>query len=73
MSPLLARLRHADEHQGCPLIGVERKGPADGQSDANDPQGTLVKLLRAPAGDAISLLAELSPLASQNHHDPCFA
>src|SRR5882762_3504173 len=36
----LARLRHADEHQGCPLIGVERKGPADGQSDANDPQRT---------------------------------
>jgi hypothetical protein len=26
---LLARLRHADEHQECPLIGVDRKGPAD--------------------------------------------
>ena len=25
------------EHQGCPLIGVNRKGPAHGQSDAIDP------------------------------------
>jgi hypothetical protein len=36
-----ARLRHADEHQECPLIGVDRKGPADGQSDAIDPEQTL--------------------------------
>jgi hypothetical protein len=31
---MLAPLRHADEHQECPLIGVGRKGPADGQSNA---------------------------------------
>jgi hypothetical protein len=36
--PLLARLRQAVEHQECPLIGIDRKGPADGQSDAIDPQ-----------------------------------
>ena len=40
--PLLAPLRHADEHRGCPLIGVERKGPADGQVDAIDPDRTSV-------------------------------
>ncbi len=38
--PPLARLRHADEHQECLLIGVDRKGPADGQSDAIDPKAT---------------------------------
>jgi hypothetical protein len=34
---LLARLRRADEQQECLLIGVDRKGPADGRSDAIDP------------------------------------
>jgi len=34
---LLARLRHADEPQECLLIGVDRKGPPHGQSDAIDP------------------------------------
>jgi hypothetical protein len=38
--PNLARLRHADEHQECPLIGADRKGPPDGQSDAIDPGRT---------------------------------
>jgi hypothetical protein len=33
----LATLRHADEPQDCLLIGVDRKGPAHGQSDAIDP------------------------------------
>jgi hypothetical protein len=35
---MLARLRHADEHHECLLIGVDRKGLADGQSDAIDPE-----------------------------------
>jgi hypothetical protein len=30
---LVARLRHADEHQECLLIGVDRMGSADSQSD----------------------------------------
>jgi hypothetical protein len=34
---LLAPLRRADEYQECPLIGVDRKGLADGQSNAIDP------------------------------------
>ena len=38
---ILARLRHADEHQEYLLIGVDRKGPADGQSDAIDPSRPL--------------------------------
>jgi hypothetical protein len=29
---LLAPLRHADEHQECLLIEVDRKGPADGNA-----------------------------------------
>jgi len=35
---LLAPLKRADERQKCLLIGMDRKGLADGQSDANDPQ-----------------------------------
>ena len=34
----LARLRPADEYQGCPLIEVDRKEPTDGKSDAIDPK-----------------------------------
>jgi hypothetical protein len=30
-------LKHADERQECLLLGVDRKGAADGQSDANSP------------------------------------
>jgi hypothetical protein len=34
---LLARLRHANLLRECPVIGVDRKWPAHGQNDANDP------------------------------------
>jgi hypothetical protein len=34
----LAPLKHADERQECLLLGVDRKGPADGQGDAVDPE-----------------------------------
>ena len=40
MSPEVASLRRADEHQGCLLIEVDRKGPSDGQSDAIEPVQT---------------------------------
>ncbi len=36
----VAPLRHADEHQECLLIGVDRKRPPDGQSEAIDPSAT---------------------------------
>jgi hypothetical protein len=39
---LLAPLTHADEPQECPLIGVDRSGPAHGQSDAIDPLRMMV-------------------------------
>ena len=35
--PLLAPLKHADERQECLLLGVDRKGLADGQRDAFGP------------------------------------
>jgi len=38
MSLLLAPWRHADGHRERLLIGVGRKRPAHGQSDANDPR-----------------------------------
>jgi hypothetical protein len=31
MSPEVARLRHADEHHECLLIGVDRSAPGDRQ------------------------------------------
>jgi hypothetical protein len=40
----LARLRHADEHQECLLIGVDRKRPANGQSDAIEPNSEVDEL-----------------------------
>ena len=43
----LATLRHADEPQDCLLIGVDRKGPAHGQSDAIDPKETCELLTTA--------------------------
>jgi hypothetical protein len=39
MSLLLAPWRHADGHRERLLIGVGRKRPAHGQSDANDTPG----------------------------------
>lgn len=33
-----------DQRQVCLLLGVDRKGPADGQSDAVDPKRTWVVL-----------------------------
>jgi hypothetical protein len=38
--PEVAPLRHAEEHQKCPLIGLDRKGPAHGQSEAIVPELT---------------------------------
>jgi hypothetical protein len=38
----LAPLKHADERQECLLLGVDRKGPADGQGDAVDPLRMMV-------------------------------
>jgi hypothetical protein len=38
LDPLLAPLK--DERQECLLIGVDQKGPTDGQSDAVDPKPT---------------------------------
>jgi hypothetical protein len=40
MSPEVALLRRADWLRECLFIGVDRKGLADGQSDANDPKRT---------------------------------
>jgi hypothetical protein len=36
----MARLRRAEVPCECPLIGVDRKGLADRQDDANDPLRT---------------------------------
>jgi hypothetical protein len=40
--PGLARLRHADALRRSPLIGADRKWPASGQNDANDPKQTSI-------------------------------
>jgi hypothetical protein len=53
-----APLRHADRLRACPLIGVERKGPAHGQSDAIDPMRTLIKVL---IGTAVIRLLDKRP------------
>jgi hypothetical protein len=50
----LAPLRHADEHQKCLLIGVDRKGLADGQSDAID-------LISDIGGSAVAVTRYESP------------
>jgi hypothetical protein len=52
------RLRNADEHQECLLIGVDRKGPAHGQSDTIDPTRT--------SGNLLSLSAKASYLGALN-------
>ena len=38
--PVLAHLRHADQHQERPSIGADRKESADGQSEAISPTAT---------------------------------
>jgi hypothetical protein len=58
-----APLRHADRLRACPLIGVERKGPAHGQSDAIDPMRTLIKVL---IGTAVIRLLDKRPCCARH-------
>src|SRR5580693_2709778 len=61
----MAPSRHADEHQECPLIEVHRKGPAHGQSDANDPNVWSGRALQEVFVDlVVSGLASMYPVSS---------
>jgi hypothetical protein len=62
---LSARLRRADEHQECLLIGVDRKGPADGERDAIDGYLWSGRALQEVFVDlVVSGLASMYPVSS---------